>query len=69
VRASAPLVPDKGDFNISGDSLGNKAPTMRNLAWGSFWVQLPLTVVSACILFFAVQFSRAVRPVSGVKLV
>jgi hypothetical protein len=43
----------RADLSISGDSLGNNAPAVRNLAWGSFWVQLPLTVVSASILFFA----------------
>lgn len=55
VRASA------GDVPVSADSLGSSASTVRNLAWGSFWTQLPLTVVSAFILFFALQFSRAVR--------
>ncbi|GBF95301.1 TIC, chloroplastic [Raphidocelis subcapitata] len=58
VRASA------GDLPVSADSLGAQAPTMRNLAFGSFWVQLPLSVVSACILFFAVQFARGPADVS-----
>lgn len=49
-----------GDVPVSADTLGSSAGTVRNLAFGSFWVQLPLTVVSACILFFAVQFTRAV---------
>jgi hypothetical protein len=55
-----------GDVPVSGDTLGAQAPTMRNLAFGSFWVQLPLSVVSACILFFAVQFTRTVRRRGGV---
>lgn len=33
---------------------------MRNYAFASFWVQLPLTIVSACILIFAVLYSKGV---------
>jgi hypothetical protein len=55
VRASA------GDVPVSADTLGSSAGLVRNLAFGSFWVQLPLSVVSSAILFFATQLS-GVRP-------
>ncbi|KIY96600.1 hypothetical protein MNEG_11360 [Monoraphidium neglectum] len=58
---NAVLLSVRADLSISGDSLGNNAPAVRNLAWGSFWVQLPLTVVSASILFFA-SFVTAQSP-------
>jgi hypothetical protein len=45
---------------VSADSLGDAANGLRNFAFASFWVQLPLTIVSACILIFAVLYSRAV---------
>ncbi|KIY98992.1 hypothetical protein MNEG_8972 [Monoraphidium neglectum] len=51
VRASA------GDVPVSADTLGSSAGLVRNLAFGSFWVQLPLSVVSSAILFFATQLS------------
>jgi hypothetical protein len=65
IMASALGPSGSGDVPVSSDTLGSQAPTMRNLAFGSFWVQLPLSVVSACILFFAVQFTRAVRRCSS----
>jgi hypothetical protein len=33
---------------------------VRNYAFASFWVQLPLTIVSACILIFALLYSKGV---------
>jgi hypothetical protein len=49
-----------GDLPVSADTLGDRAATVRNYAFASFWVQLPLTIVSAGILFFAISFSKAV---------
>jgi hypothetical protein len=48
-----------GDLPVSADTLGDRAATVRNYAFASFWVQLPLTIVSAGILFFAISFSKA----------
>ncbi|KAF6261840.1 hypothetical protein COO60DRAFT_726021 [Scenedesmus sp. NREL 46B-D3] len=53
-----------GDLPVSADTLGDRAATVRNFAFASFWVQLPLTIVSAGILFFAVSFSKAPSDVS-----
>ncbi|KAF8058327.1 lpxC [Scenedesmus sp. PABB004] len=74
MRASAPAAPSRGrlqvaasasgDLPISADTLGASASTVRNFAFASFWVQLPLTVVSACVLFFAIMFSKAPGDVS-----
>lgn len=44
------------------DTLGDSASTVRNYAFASFWVQLPLTIVSACILIFALLYSKGVSP-------
>jgi hypothetical protein len=49
------------DLPVSTDTLGGSAGLVRTVAFLSFWVQLPLTVVSAGILLFAVQFSNQVR--------
>lgn len=49
-----------GDVPVTADTLGDQASSVRNWAFLSFWVQLPLTIVSAGILFFAISFSRAV---------
>ncbi|WIA41833.1 hypothetical protein OEZ86_009163 [Tetradesmus obliquus] len=53
-----------GDLPVSADTLGDSAATVRNFAFASFWVQLPLTIVSAGILFFAISFSKAPSDVS-----
>lgn len=47
------------DLPVNIDSLGDNAATVRNYAFASFWVQLPLTIVSACILIFALLYSKA----------
>ncbi|KAI8476023.1 MAG: hypothetical protein J3K34DRAFT_402708 [Monoraphidium minutum] len=60
VRANA------GDITVSGDSLGPQASTIRNLSWSSFWVQLPLSVVSGSILFFAAFVTRSPSDISRV---
>jgi hypothetical protein len=49
---------------VSADTLGDSAATVRNFAFASFWVQLPLTIVSAGILFFAISFSKAVSTIA-----
>lgn len=49
-----------GDVPVTVDTLGTSAPAVKNLSFASFWLQLPLTIVSAGILFFAVQFTRTV---------
>jgi hypothetical protein len=49
------------DLPVNADTLGDKAASLRNYAFASFWVQLPLTIVSACILIFALLYSKAVR--------
>lgn len=49
-----------GDDLVNVDSLGDSASTVRNYAFASFWVQLPLTIVSACILIFALLYSKGV---------
>lgn len=49
------------DLPVNIDTLGESAASgVRNYAFASFWVQLPLTIVSACILIFAVLYSRGV---------
>lgn len=53
-----------GDLPVSADSLGGDAATVRNYAFASFWTQLPLTIVSACILGFAIMFSKAPSDIS-----
>jgi hypothetical protein len=45
---------------VNLDDLGDNAATVRNYAFASFWFQLPLTIVSACILIFAVLYSKGV---------
>lgn len=45
---------------INVDALGDSASTVRNYAFASFWFQLPLTIVSACILIFALLYSKGV---------
>lgn len=45
---------------INLDDLGDNAAVVRNYAFASFWVQLPLTIVSACILIFALLYSKGV---------
>lgn len=74
--ARAPLTASPGRKQLSvsanaldsvGDSsLGPAAPTVRNIAWGSFWVQLPLSVVSGCILLFGASLTRAPTDISRV---
>ena len=44
----------------TADTLGDNASAMQNYAFASCWVQLPLTIVSACILIFAVLYSKGV---------
>eukprot|EP00877_Chromochloris_zofingiensis_P010475 jgi/Chrzof1/5681/Cz16g11150.t1_TIC21B[v5.2] len=53
-----------GDVPVTVDTLGTSAPAVKNLSFASFWLQLPLTIVSAGILFFAVQFTRTPADVS-----
>jgi len=48
------------DLPVNVDTLGDNAAAVRNYAFASFWVQLPLTIVSACILIFAVLYSKGV---------
>jgi hypothetical protein len=50
------------DLPVNLDTLGDSASTVRNYAFASFWVQLPLTIVSACILIFALLYSKGVSP-------
>jgi hypothetical protein len=45
---------------VNLDDLGDNASVVRNYAFASFWVQLPLTIVSACILIFALLYSKGV---------
>eukprot|EP00879_Flechtneria_rotunda_P024706 GHRR01026212.1.p1 GENE.GHRR01026212.1~~GHRR01026212.1.p1 ORF type:complete len:210 (+),score=34.55 GHRR01026212.1:387-1016(+) len=49
---------------VTADSLGDSATAARNFAFASFWVQLPLTIVSACILFFSVTLSTVSNDIS-----
>jgi len=47
-----------GDYELSSDSLGSNAGFVRSLAFVSFWLQLPLSIVSGCILIFSVYFTN-----------
>jgi hypothetical protein len=50
-----------GDVPVTADTLGPQAAAVRNFSFASFWLQLPLTAVSAGILIFAISFNKAVR--------
>ena len=56
----------ESDVPVSAEALGSSATTLRNLAFASFWVQLPLSFVSGGILIFSVMFSQQVGAV-GVR--
>ncbi len=45
---------------VPGTISGANASGIRNLAFASFWTQLPLSMVSAGILIFSTMFSRGV---------
>eukprot|EP00775_Hariotina_reticulata_P013608 gene13608-13733_t len=53
-----------GDVPVTADSLGPQATAVRNFAFASFWLQLPLTAVSAGILIFAISFNKAPGDIS-----
>ena len=54
------LASQAGDYELSSDSLGSNAGFVKSLAFVSFWLQLPLSIVSGCILIFSVYFTNQV---------
>ena len=56
-----PLNTSPAVSEVARKALAKASDACRRIGWFSFWAQLTLSIISACILLFSVAFTSQVR--------